>query len=85
MAREMRNGGFGVPLTGGLELLRVGESLGEGWLPEAARPGEGRVLGVELHGDAEVLVPPLLPLEARGEGAAHGVRQPLPLRITALG
>lgn len=58
--------------------VRGGPGPGSGG-PEGALTGEAGACGVEGGCDAALLLPLLLPLQAGGEGAAHGVRQPLAL------
>lgn len=61
----------------GRNVHRPLESLRQALLPEGARSCERRVLGVERHRDAALLVALLLAFEADGEGAAHGVGKAL--------
>ncbi|CAN8007109.1 unnamed protein product [Ixodes pacificus] len=73
--------GFTTDFTGGglrwLGLLWVlGQAVGDGALPEGARPGEARGLGFEVYQHA-LLVTLLLALQAHRKRAAHRVAQPL--------
>jgi len=60
-------------------LLARGGGGGGGRDTERALAHKGRAAGVEGGRDAALLLPPLLPLQAGGEGAAHSVAQSLPL------
>lgn len=63
-----------VPLAAAAALLAAGGVASEGALTD-----ERGAAGVEGGRHAALLLPPLLPLQTGGEGAAHGVAQPLPL------
>ena len=66
--------------TGGFALLGILNAFGHGGGSETAGARERRIGRVEIHRHAAFLITFLLPLQTHGEGAAHGVTQPLALQ-----